>query len=236
MGDNRYELIQMNTDVPIDDNIDEHHSEKNIFEIIGENSETFDACNDMKNFLTSLTSQISRLRLNHNKTNIIYELFTDFVTHLTCMNDRMVNSENGMNTSESLACASLFVRNTLSDCRTKYKRQKQFEKSETYALPQELAHGLRWDMVRDHNTLNAHPKLVQCKYSRIRIIDSLYSLFSREDFRRAYFESNDDIQVPGVYTNFRSGSIFKSNEFFKANPNCIQLQIATDDFEVCNPL
>lgn len=217
--------------------VDGTDCETNSFEINTSNSETFDACSEMSQFLTTLTSQLRGLRLNHNKTNTIYDLFLDFVTHFTCLNDRVLNSENGMSASESLSCISLFVRNAISEHRTKYKRQRKCEQSEAYARPQELAVGLRWDMVRDHETLNAHPKLVQCKYSHISIIDTLHSLFSRDDFRRAYFDSCDNnMQAPGVYTNFRSGSIFNSSEFFMSNPNAIQLQLATDDFEVCNPL
>lgn len=143
--DNRYDFPEI-----FDNHIDDdQNSVTDVFEFSAENSDTFESCNDMKKFLTVPTSQISRLRLNHNKTNIIYDLFSDFVTHLTCLNERMVSSENGMNVSESLSCASLFVRQTLSEYRTQYKRQKVCERSETYAQPQELAVGT-WYVITTH--------------------------------------------------------------------------------------
>lgn len=56
--DNCYDFPEININ-PIADDLD---CDTNLFEFNGETSETFEACNDMKKFLTTLTNQISRLQ------------------------------------------------------------------------------------------------------------------------------------------------------------------------------
>lgn len=65
------------------------------------------------------------------------------------------------------------------------------------------------------------------------------SLFQREDFCTAYKKYNESSETkskPGEYNDFQSGSAFANNELFKTHPNSLQIEIGTDDFEVCNPL
>lgn len=42
--------------------------------------------------------------------------------------------------------------------------------------------------------------------------------------------------VAGVYSDFASGSNFRSNELFSAYPDSLQIVLGTDDFDVCNGL
>lgn len=42
--------------------------------------------------------------------------------------------------------------------------------------------------------------------------------------------------VTGLYSDFTSGSNFRSNELFSAYPDSLQIVLATDDFDVCNGL
>lgn len=53
-----------------------------------------------------------------------------------------------------------------------------------------------------------------------------------------YFQYNaqNDNENDEVYSSFKDGSIYKNHQFFQDNPNCIQIQIAFDDFEPCSPL
>lgn len=157
----------------------------------------------------------------------------ELVSKFSSFNKKLITSEKGLSAFESLDCSLVFVRNELSAMRTQYKRQKQFEKSGTYAQPQELAVGLRYDS--DHQSLNAHLEMVQCKYQHISLIETLRSVFARANFKNLFFNSSDE-QIPGVYSSFRSGSIYKNSEFFKTHPDSIQIQISTDDLEICNPL
>lgn len=43
-------------------------------------------------------------------------------------------------------------------------------------------------------------------------------------------------RVNDVYNDFSSGDLFQTIELFRLHPNSLQIQIGTDDFEICNPL
>lgn len=42
--------------------------------------------------------------------------------------------------------------------------------------------------------------------------------------------------INDTYKSFCCGSVYKSNQLFSSNPNALQLQFITDDFELCNPI
>lgn len=73
----------------------------------------------------------------------------------------------------------------------------------------------------------------------VPIIDTIRSLFLRDDFSRAFQNGgsrNSHKCTNGEYSEYCCGSAFKKSEIFQAHPESLQILIATDDFEVCNPL
>lgn len=149
----------------------------------------------------------------------------------------LINADNGMDSAQSLDMSTSVVCHKLSEYSTNFKRCKMYESSEQYVAPQQLALGIRWE--NERNELIMTPSLVQCKFQYISITKTIVSIFQRPDFREVYLnfnESNEKKAVPGFYSDFSSGSIFKTNDLFQTHPNSLQIQIATDDFEVCNPL
>lgn len=94
-------------------------------------------------------------------------------------------------------------------------------------------------MVADRENLNSCPKLVQSPFQYVSIIGTIRSLFLREDFQRAFrnnVSNSNHTCIEGEYSSFCCGSAFKKNDLFQQYPKSLQLQIATDEFEVCNPL
>lgn len=52
-----------------------------------------------------------------------------------------------------------------------------------------------------------------------------------------YFEHQENhFCDENTFGCFRCGDLYKTSQFYQENPDAIQLQIATDDFEVCNAL
>lgn len=193
------------------------------------------ACEAMGNHLSFFINEISKLKLNQDQTNTIFKLAENFSGHAKVFNSRLMADGNGMNCFEILNTTTASICNKLSEHRTRYKRQKNLEENESYVKPREMAVGLRWDLVRDHQKLTSNLRLVQCKFQYISIIDTLTSLFKRKDFNEA-FNIQKEPSAPGVYSGFSSGNVFKCNELFSLFPKSIQIQIGTDDFEVCNEL
>lgn len=126
----------------------------------------------------------------------------------------------------------------LEECSTKYKREKHYESNELYVVPKELTIGLCFNMSRK-DTKVAVPKLIPCKFHYIPITATIFSLFQHEDFRKEYFkynEMNGQREVDGVYSRYSCGSRFKSSELFSKYPMSLQIELATDDIDVCNAI
>lgn len=193
----------------------------------------------MSEFLDSFNEELCGFMLSQETTNEIYKLCINLVKNLKQFNTHLINDNNGMNTAEALDMSTNVVCNKLSEYSTYYKRCKMYESSEMYVPPQQLSLGVRWDMGTERGATVSIPTLLPCKYQYVPITKTINALFQREDFRNAYLnynQSNENRSVHGVYTDFCSGSAFKSNELFQSHPNSLQIEIGTDDFEVCNPL
>lgn len=199
-----------------------------------EKSVTFAACLDIESFLKCFTAEITKLRLNRSKTNIVYHQISLLLSNTSTFTKKLITDNNGMDNLQSVEKSFKHVSEKLSEFTTTYKRNKYFKKNEMYVEPREIAIGLRWDLVREHRTLTTVSKLVQNKFVYVSMIETLSSLFKRQDFREAFFQRHK--LVADAYSSFRSGKTFRSNELFQSNENSIQIQIAVDDFEICNPL
>lgn len=91
----------------------------------------------------------------------------------------------------------------------------------------------------DAETGNSYRKYVQSTFYYVSIEKQLESLFSNEEFRRAYVNYNEQKShecTDGVYRDFCCGSNYRQKKFFSENPMAVQLQLFTDDFEPCDAL
>lgn len=102
-----------------------------------------------------------------------------------------------------------------------------------------MAIGVRSEMIADKGNQSSYPETIQCTFQYVSIIDTIRSLFSREDFLRAYQSHNSETNHTcknGEYSRFCCGSVFKTNELFREHPKSLQIRLATDEFENCNAL
>lgn len=191
----------------------------------------------MDEFLSVLNSDLCGLMLHQKATNLIFKSFIELVKKIEQVNSHLIADDNGMSPEQALNMSTNFICNKLSKYSTDFKRCKQYEASDSYVSPQQLSLGVRWESKKSDAV--SIPSLIQCKYQYVSICKTIKSLFQRADFRDVYLnynQSNEIKAVSGVYTDFSSGSVFKTNELFKSRPNSLQIQIATDDFEVCNAI
>lgn len=194
---------------------------------------------ELDRFLDYLKSTICNLSLSHHETTTIYKLFLELVENSSKFNLHLIKEKNGFSALNALEFSSKLICNKFTECSSQYKRAKQFESNPLYVAPHELVIGLRHDMSKSQNFNVAVPRLIQCKYHYVPITSTIISLFQRPDFKKAYFDYNRSIgqrSVDGIYTDFSSGSRFKSSELFSRYPNSLQIELSTDDFDVCNGL
>lgn len=205
------------------------------FKLNGQKSQTFIACEKMDEFLTDFCKRINSMRLQHEQTNSVLQMCTDLVNEIKLLNLSLFNDSNGLNPEQAADMSTALICNKLNEYTTRYKRDKAYSQMNTFVPPEEMMMGIRWDIVRATDSQCAIPRLLPCKFQYVSIIKSIESMFEREDFRNEFFKTKHQCQ-PGVYIDFCCGSKFQNSHFFKSAENCLQLQIATDDFEVANPL
>lgn len=95
-------------------------------------------------------------------------------------------------------------------------------------------------MVRDKSSNSAIPRLLQSKFHYISIQQTIRALFSQKEFKQMYFnqyscESRHRCEE-GIYEYFCCGSLYKRSPLFSNQPHALQIQIATDDFEICDTI
>lgn len=190
----------------------------------------------MNEFLKSFNDKLCGLMINHNQTTEIYSLCADLVNNMHEFNRNLI-LENSLDALCALKLSTKFVSCKLEEFSTRHKRDKRLKSKELFVTPQELALGLRYNMSKSNFSDIAVPRLIQCKFHYISITQSIISLFQREDFRKTYFEFNDMSDresEENVYVDFSSGTRFKTSELYANHPDSLQIELATDDFDLCN--
>lgn len=141
----------------------------------------------------------------------------ELIEKMTEMSIMLIRESGVSDIEESLRASCNFIRNKMMTESTSFRRKKAFEESESYVEPCTLAIGTRWEakkVIRLGKKIYI-PRLMQNTFQYISIKETLEALFRQPDFRTTYFEYNSKKQH--VCTD-------------------LQIQLASDDFGVCNPL
>lgn len=195
---------------------------------------------DMKSFLDSFISSVIKLNVGEGDLSVIFQQCAKLISNLKEFNLRLIEDCNGLDEKQVLEISSQFTQNSLFKIASKYRRNNIIKSNENYVPPKEVAIGTRWELntKKFQNRIVKIPRLIQSHFQYVSILGTLRSLFTHEEFVRQYFEHNSQNQVcdTSKLINFCSGSTFKSIELFRNHPESVQLQLASDDFEPCNPL
>lgn len=194
-------------------------------------------------FLKSLVSEVHSYGLKYKTVDCLFKLFGKLVREVSNINISLIQSGDGVNALEVIDSTSDFLCNKIRDHDSKYKRQQKNEADCFYVKPEERAVGAHYEMKRERGSNLALPKLVQSKFQYVPITETLKSLFKCDDFRKLYFDYNSANEEhgkhkcnAGTYVDFCCGNVYKNVELFQSHPNSLQIQIYTDDFEICSPL
>lgn len=209
-------------------------------ENFGYDYETKSRTHQMSEFLQhTYFSEIKSMRLTNKNTNSIFKLSLRLVEEYTQLCRSLLISAND-NKINVLELSLDWMRQQFSEECSTFKRQQNLEKNELYVPPQQKAIGTHWEMIRSRSTNSTIPRLLQSKFHYISILQTIQSLFKQKEFLKMYFEYNMGANrhrcVEGVYKHFCCGKVFKQSELFSSQPHALQIQIATDDFEICDPI
>lgn len=196
---------------------------------------------DYNDFFISFKKRISDLSINDRTKNEIYKLCIDLVKQTENFNANLIDDDPEADPKQILGISTEYICGKLDEYSSAYRRREKCRENPLYVEPKELSLGLKWEMLRDQATKIAVPKLTECKFQYISIVDTLQALFLREDFREAYFKYNssshtDHACVEGVFKGFCCGKVFSKNQLFQSDSLAVRLHTSNDDFEVSNPL
>lgn len=180
--------------------------------------------------------KIIQLGLNQKQSNEIFKLCGCLLEKFTEHNIEL-STELNLSIGEVMNLSTEFVKEKLSSYDTTFKYKKKVAESQLFVPPVEKCLGTRIEMKRCKESGVAVPRVIQSKMQYVSILDSIRTLFLRDDFAKEFLNKEKDHRcTDGVYVDFCCGSRYKNTEFYKKHEYCLQIQIATDDFEVCNPL
>lgn len=139
--------------------------------------------------------------------------------------------------------------NTINDCtsyvcdklqmfQTAKRRTAQLRLNSKYVEPETKSIGVKWKTCsRPGENIPDH-KLIQANFSYVSLLKTLTVTLSDLVFRAEYVKYNNGKHKceNGVFKDFCCGSLYQNNEFFHNNPNALQIELSSDDFDVCSEL
>lgn len=130
---------------------------------------------DFNHFVDSMTKRIKNLLLNDKANNEIFKLFSELVKQSQAINSSLFADYPDAEHNQILEMSTEYVCGKLRDYSTaySYRRQKDYEKNELFVCPKEYSLGLKWEMKRDTITKVAVPRMTECKFSYVSMVDSL---------------------------------------------------------------
>lgn len=208
-----------------------------------EKTKSFCAYEKIDEFLSFFKQKINDTKSREKDKNDIYNMCIDFISNSFCFAKKLMDDENDMDTTFALKTACDHICTSLKKSTLQHKRDKQTEENVQYVAPILKAIGTRWEMKVAPNTSTKYAERIQNTMQYIPITETIRKLFSRQDFRKEYFKHNmgkegldAHICESNVYRNFCCGRVFKNTELFRLHPESLQIQIASDDFNITNPL
>lgn len=189
-------------------------------------SESIGNCGDTNEFFDSFLKKMLNLKVNECQLNSIFNLSIELIQHVTHLHMNIIrNSTLGPYVLREVEYIEADISRRLCAMNSNYKRKKYLQKDALYVKPKSCAIGVRWD-----GNLKT---FVQCTFEYVSIQKTIESLFKQREFRELYFSYNSAKKyTDGVYENFESGMLAKSNPLLTSEPYTIQLQLYTDDIEI----
>lgn len=202
-------------------------------------SETTKASEEMLNFVEKFATSVRLLNLNQSDATIIFKLCSDLVERFKDFNLKLIEDDNGMNPAQALEATFHLVQSKISQFDSAYKRKENTESSRYFVAAEDMAIGTRFELktITKLGRLMKIPRLIQTQFQYVSIVDTIRTLFQYDQFHDLYFpQSTNHICEPGKFKHYCCGSNFKNCELYQQHPESLQLQIGSDDFEICNPL
>lgn len=194
---------------------------------------------DFDGFFDSFCHKVLDTRTTIAERSMLFELTSEMIQQyanlLLC-----VMQENGKaEYSEVIIECTTYVKEKMALYETQKKRLAIVKQNKLYVAPEDRVIDLEWKTKQLPSEEIPDHTLVQALYPFVPITKSIAARFSDVKFRDEYFDYNEHQKHKcenGVFVDYCCGSLFKNTKLFQDYPNALQIELASDDFEVCSPL
>lgn len=185
-------------------------------------------------FLMNLLS----LDINEKNMNEVFRLTETLIEKTQLFCKQSIKSKDS-NPLEMLDCSFDLVLKDLRKVNSSFKRSKFIENQKSFIKPDQIGIGTHWVNERDKDSHIQIPNHKQSLFNFISPSKIIEKLFESPHFRDIYFTYNQSTKhacQPNVYQDFCCGKVYQQMDFFKNDPNAVQIQLFFDGFEITNPL
>lgn len=173
--------------------------------------------------------------MKHEDRDKIFKSCNELVDNIAALISNLIDT--GMTPTAAIRSSATFFKNKISEYKTRHLRNRKLLDNESYIPPVERAIGTRIEMIHNKVECIEIPTIIQSSLQYVSILSTLKNFFANKDNRDLYFAYQREHHcVEGIYERFCCGKLYRSSAFYLENPNAIQIQLAIDDFEPCNPL
>lgn len=191
----------------------------------------------LKNSVEKFKNEVILMSLTRSQTNQIFVLLEEVIDTYSHVVKAVVPAAE-KKTIEDIKAFDQAAKQIIECHKSDYKRRKNIGENAAYVEPEEKAIGYKWVQNVDE-TGNIIRHYQQNTFQFIRPSKTIHALFSNPDFAKIYRDSVENKAhecQSGVYKDYCCGSHYRRNQFLSENPNALQLQLYTDDFEPCDAL
>lgn len=203
--------------------------------------DAFKSTEDVLRFVEDLIRSMIALNLKQSDTNLIFKLCGDLIKNVNKLNLKLIEDDNGMTAAQILDVTTDLIVRKMFRYSSAFKRKQDIKSDILHVAPKEVAIGTRFELkkLRKDGKVLKIPRLLQSQLQYIPILETVKALFKCSEFRDLYWphnSGNDHVCLTGRYEYFCCGNIYRNSKLLQCHPNSIQLRIASDEFEICNPL
>lgn len=197
----------------------------------------------MDKYLKTFVEKVNGLRIYEKYKDSIYDMSETLVKETLELTAKLVTDENGYSVQQALKASSDHFCSEIAKNLTKCKRDIRYSNKPEFVPPQEKSLGSRYNKSAVKDTPTKYQGKIPDILQYIPIRETARSVLNQDDNLSKYIEYNLDKQSKGahicqhgIYKGNCCGQVYQNNEFFKENPEAMQIHIGSDDFEVANPL
>lgn len=187
-----------------------------------------------KNFLCTLL----KLNLNDKDMNEVLRLTETMLEQTRKICKQTIESDE-INPTEAVNYTFEVILHDIKKLDSSFKRKKFIEAQGSFIKLLQVAIGTHWENKKDLASNMQVPVRKQSVFNFIPPSQTIQNLFQRPNVLQTYLTYNQETKhtcEPNVYRDFCCGNVYRDQDFFRNNPNALQLQFFYDGFEISHPL